>query len=1017
MVAPQIILELVDRFKNNRESYENSRFNETETRIQFLNPFFKALGWDVDNISGYAERYKDVIHEDALKVGIATKAPDYCFTIGGSRKFFLEAKKPAIDIKHDSAPAFQLRRYAWSAKLPLSVLSNFAEFSVYDCRIRPDKNDKASTSRIYYWTCEQYADKWTEIASVFSKEAILKGSFDKFAAATRNKRGTAEVDDEFLKEIETWRELLAKNIALRNSHLNQRELNFSVQQTIDRIIFLRICEDRGIDRYGRLQGLQNGEHTYDLLKQIFHEADERYNSGLFHFREEANRKTPPDKLTLSLKVDDRPLKDIFKRLYYPESPYEFSVLPADILGQVYEQFLGRIIRLTGGGHVKVEEKPEVKKAGGVYYTPTYVVDYIVEHTVGQLLASKSLRTVKQLTVLDPACGSGSFLLGAYQRLLDWYLAAYTREDAEVHAKGRRPRIFRTEKSGWRLTTSERKRVLLEHIYGVDIDPQAVEVTKLSLLLKVLEDESEENLNRNWALFHERALPDLETNIKCGNSLIGPDFYKGKFDFDEEERYRINAFDWVSAFDPIIAAGGFDVVIGNPPYRRELDYKELMDEISDTSFGLRYRTARMDLWYYFVHRGVELLKKGGTLSYIVNAYWMAGTGAEKLIASLQEEAHIDEIFYLGKLRVFRKVSGQHMIIRIAKALSKENTSIKLAAIGSENSAEPYVTGKVAVQRFGKTQSQLFRSGKIDIQAASDDVLNKLDACKPLREFGLVRQGIAENPAAINKKTNRRFGEKWHVGEGVFVLSPEEAKALRLPAAERQLLRRYHELRDLGRYFIRWPATAYVIYSTKETCPNINAFPTIRNHLRRFKAITEERRETRSGANAWWHLHWPRQEAIWAAPKVLCVQMAERPSFVPAVDPAYVPFSVNVFVPNDPTKENINFIAGILNSRLMWKWFHHHAKRRGVGLEINGHVLESAPIVEIDKKDASQGKLREAIVRLVDQIMAAQTQLAGARTAHEKEVLERSIDAHDRRIDQLVYELYGFTAEDIQCAETL
>src|SRR5450756_689743 len=183
-------------------------------------------------------------------------------------------------------------------------------------------------------------------------------------------------DDAFLKEIESWRDLIARNIALRNPALTQRELNFAVQQTIDRIIFLRICEDRGIEEYGRLMALLNGDHVYGRLFELFQRADERYNSGLFHFRREKGRNEPADELTPALAVDDKPLKEIVKNLYYPDSAYEFSVLPADILGQVYEQFLGKVIRLTPGHRAVVEDKPEVKKAGGVYYTPTYIVDYL-----------------------------------------------------------------------------------------------------------------------------------------------------------------------------------------------------------------------------------------------------------------------------------------------------------------------------------------------------------------------------------------------------------------------------------------------------------------------------------------------------------------------------------------------------------------------------------------------------------------------------------------------------------------
>lgn len=409
--TPPQIAELVAKFEQNIESYRNPGYGEAEIRVEFVNPLFDVLGWDMANKAGYADAYKDVIHEDALKVGGATKAPDYSFRIGGTRKFFLEAKKPSTSIKDDASPAYQLRRYAWSAKLPLSILTNFAEFSVYDCRLPPKETDKASTARILYFTYREYHDRWEDIAKIFSKDAVLRGSFDRFAEAGKGKRGTSPVDKEFLYEIEAWREALAKNLALRNPRLSVRDLNFAVQRTIDRIIFLRMCEDRSIESYGQLQALLNGENTYKRLHHLYRLADEKYNSGLFHFQEEKNRAEAPDQLTLSLKIDDKVLKDIIRRLYYPESPYEFFVLGADILGNVYEQFLGKVIRLTAGHRAVVEEKPEVKKAGGVYYTPVYIVDYIVKNTIGKLCEGKTPRKVSKLRILDPACGSGSFLIG------------------------------------------------------------------------------------------------------------------------------------------------------------------------------------------------------------------------------------------------------------------------------------------------------------------------------------------------------------------------------------------------------------------------------------------------------------------------------------------------------------------------------------------------------------------------------------------------------------------------------
>jgi len=340
------------------------------------------------------------------------------------------------------------------------------------------------------------------------------------------------------------------------------------------------------------------------LGDLYRQADEKYNAGLFDFR--------ADTLTKTVTIDDKVLKPILAGLYYPQSPYEFSVLPAEILGQVYEQFLGKVIRLTPGHRAKVEEKPEVKKAGGVYYTPTYIVDYIVQQTVGQLVEGKTPHQISKLRILDPACGSGSFLLGAYQYLLDYHRQWYEEHDPVKHARGKRPALYQGPRGDWRLTTAEKKRILLNNIYGVDIDRQAVEVTKLSLLLKVLEGESQETLGQQLALWRERALPDLGNNIKCGNSLIGPDYLEAQLLPDEEEMRRVNPFDWEAEFSEAMAAGGFDAVIGNPPYGIPFQAKEL----SYLQEELPQARKLPDSYCLFMVKSLQLLRKDGMLSFIV-----------------------------------------------------------------------------------------------------------------------------------------------------------------------------------------------------------------------------------------------------------------------------------------------------------------------------------------------------------------------------------------------------------------
>ncbi|MDW7681834.1 MAG: DNA methyltransferase, partial [bacterium] len=457
------------------------------------------------------------------------------------------------------------------------------------------------------------------------------GNFDRFIEDTRGKRPRAEIDRDFLNDLDKWRITLARNIALRNPELSERALNHAVQLTIDRLIFLRMSEDRDIEQYGSLQALSNGVNIYPRLVQLYYKADARYNSGLFHFDERGGEN--PDTLTPGLTIDDKVIKEIISELYYPKCPYEFSVLPVEVLGNAYEQFLGKRITLTQGHRARIEEKPEVRKAGGVYYTPQYIVDYIVKNTVGKLCENKSPAQVSQLRALDPACGSGSFLLGAYQYLLDWHRDWYRSEHektgkvpAAPTTDGKRKRksdpqpIFQGKGGEWYLTTAEKKRILINNIYGVDIDANAVEVTKLSLLLKVLEHETSETLNRQLGLWQERALPNLESNIKCGNSLIGTDFYQNRQSalFDEEEALRINAFDWEREFPEVFASGGFDAVIGNPPYI-QLSMADYYDNASNIYLSKNYSSSmgRLNTFGLFIEKVIQtLLAANGKLSFIV-----------------------------------------------------------------------------------------------------------------------------------------------------------------------------------------------------------------------------------------------------------------------------------------------------------------------------------------------------------------------------------------------------------------
>jgi type I restriction-modification system DNA methylase subunit len=1016
MTAPQVIIELVERFEQNKADYRAGKYNETQLRREFLDPFFKVLGWDVDNEKSYAEAYKDVIHEAAVKVGEATKAPDYAFRIGGTRKFFVEAKKPSVNIKDDIAPAFQVRRYAWSAKLPLSILSDFEEFAVYDCRVKPHKSDKASVARVMYFTYQDYLEKWDEIVSIFSRDAILKGSFDQYAISKKKKRGTAEVDEAFLEEIERWRDLLARNIALRNKNaLSSRQLNEVVQLTIDRIVFLRIAEGRGVEVYGQLQEISEGEDIYARLGELFRKADARYNSGLFHFGDEKGISAAPDTLTLGLEIDDKVLKDILSNLYYPESPYVFSEIPSDILGQVYERFLGKVIRLTPSGQAKVEEKPEVRKAGGVYYTPTYIVDYIVENTVGKLLEGKTPVSAEKLKIVDPACGSGTFLLGAFQHLIDWHLKYYLTDNPSKWAK---KKVIFEGREGWQLTLDEKRRILTNNLFGVDIDAQAVEVTKLSLLLKVIETPGQLDL------LAERILPDLSENVKCGNSLIGSDYYDDKQMplLPDNDFWRVNAFDWRKAFAEIFAQGGFDAVIGNPPYIRIQAMKEWApDEVE--FYKTKYISAskgNYDIYVVFVEKALKLLGQKGLLGFILpHKFFNAKYGAE-LRKILGEGKHLSQIVHFGDQQVFANATTYTCLLFLNQNEQKDFEFEKVSDL-----AEWQLAVTEQNPEFSKN------SGFLSGTKATEDEWNFV-----VGEFAPLHEKLSRYPVFLADIADRVFQGLITGADAVFILEKtENGKVLsKQTNKEYQLeaellhplckgsvnLRRY-QVTDLEK-MILFP---YEMRKGKAELISVKTFkeqyPKTWEYLLENREVLEGRERGKWKHDKWYAFGRSQNLSEMEQSKLLTPSIAQRTSFTyDHKDYFYfvgsgggggggygVTLKANI-------KESYLYILGLLNSKLLDTFLKTLSTPFSGGYyAYNRQYIEQLPIRTINFADPAEVKLHDEMVALVERMLSLHEQTP--QSPREKEMLQRQIEVTDAAIDRLVYQLYGLTEEEIKIVE--
>ena len=992
--------QLTELFEHNRKQYHSNQYDEANTRTDFIDKFFELLGWDISNTQGYSEQYREVVREDKVTIGGRVKAPDYAFRIGGVRKFFVEAKKPSVNIKDELEPAFQVRRYGYTAKLPLCILTDFEEFAVYDTRIKPSPSDKPSTARIFYCTFDEYHKYFDFIFNTFSKEAILKGSFDTYIQENKNKKGTSEVDKELLKLIEGWRTDIAKNIALRNPSLNIYHLNTAVQKIIDRIIFLRIAEDKEMEEYGLLQKITESGAVYQKLQSIFDRANKKYNSGLFK---------PHDWLR-SLIIDDAVLSSIINGLYYPECPYEFSILPVEILGNIYEQFLGKIIKFRNvkGGHTAlIEEKPEVKKAGGVYYTPQYIVRYIVENTLGVKIKGQSPDAIAQLKVVDPACGSGSFLVEAYQQLLNYHLDYYSSEKQRKQAL-KNSRIYETGKNVYKLTIEEKQRILLNNVYGVDIDGQAVEVTKLSLYLKLLENEGSETQGQLFKFSDMKLLPSLDSNIKCGNSLVGSDYYNEKDVslFDDEAMRKINTFDWDKEFPEVFAQGGFDCVIGNPPYVKEYTNRDCFE-------GLRSHPCyqgKMDLWYFFGYQGIVFLKDDGLIGFIAPNNWITNAGASIFRNFILNNARILQYVDFGNYKVFENASIQTMIYIMQKTKDAGNYAVPYSRLDNEHPAVSDVIDFLTndkkgantrfITRIDKTQCLdnyiLFLNPKIV------KVLHKIQAAgTTFFEKDEISTGIDVHQDFCNEKSAAILGNTALQGSGIFNITTEEYESLQLLPEEKTLVKPFYTSSELRRYFGNAKNTLWVIYTVSQfkNKAAMKPYPHLKAHLDRFaKVITSD--------NKPYGLHRARDEQFFKGEKIVSLRKTAEPCFTYTDFDCYVSQSYNVI---KTTRFNLKFLTALLNSNVIKFWLRHKGKMQGDNFQVDKEPLLAIPLVLVSSEEQAP------LITLADQMLETQSRLQQAFYDEDKKLLEQRAAIIDKQIDKAVYRLYGLTEDEIKVVE--
>jgi Eco57I restriction-modification methylase/restriction endonuclease TaqI-like protein len=597
-----------------------------------------------------------------------------------------------------------------------------------------------------------------------------------------------------------------------------------------------------------------------------------------------------------------------------------------------------------------------RKAGGVFYTPQYIVDFLVHNTVGKLLDGKTPKEAADLKIVDPACGAGVFLLGAYQHLLDWHLAWYS-----MHCP--RNAALRADSRGhFRLALQERIRILLDNVFGVDVDGQAVEITRLSLLLKALDDESAES----------HGLPDLSGNIKCGNSLVGPDF--------GDPVHGINAFDWHVQFEKVFQNGGFDAVIGNPPFIRMETFKTLKDYLKR---NYSCHDERSDLYAYFIERGHRILKPGGRFGMIVSNKFVRANYGEPLRKFLGESSYVETIADFAGLPVF------------------PGATVRTLAFISLHGVKPRKTTYApppSIDRFAA-----IRSGKLTVQDNVDQTgYDVARLCGRQSEWKFSPNGV--NALLSKLQTGRRTLREYCQGppcRGVvsgltdaFVIDEAARRSiLRRNPEAREILKPFLNGRDVRRYRIE-PPGLYLIYTFHGV--EIRRYPAVERHLKPFKPQLEKR-ATRQN---WYELQQPqlRFARLMEEPKIVFPDMATEPRFA-LDDSGHYGSNTIYFLP----KRDL-FLLGLLNSRVSFFYF----RQKCAGLESKtetylrffGQYLEGFPIAQADA--AQRGNL----ISLIDSMLSLQT---SAPTA------DRRIDDTSCRIDRLVYDLYGLGDDEIELVE--
>lgn len=935
--AKATIQKLIDKYEEAKQSNQLKKYSEEETKKDFIQPLFESLGWDINN-------KKEVSAEE----NISGDRVDYGFYLNGRIAFYLEAKKISADL-HREDFANQAIKYSFNKGAVWAVLTDFESVKVFNCQdISKSLADKLYFEIPYNQFVERFDQLWQ-----LSKESFEAGLIDKEAERVGKKFQRIAISEILAKDLNECRKILTDALGEWNN-IKGELLDEGVQKLLDRLVFLRVAEDRGIEdktllpmlREWKASKTKNEIPFYKFMVDKFRELDGIYNSNLFskHPFEDWEEYGGATEKVISILQG--------KEGYYE---YDFKMMPADVLGSVYESYLGYKLSQSKKETTVVGKDSKKRKEQGIYYTPRYIVDYIVENSLGPVLAKcRSVEDIKKIRVLDPACGSGSFLIKAMEMIAQKY-----------------------EELGYKNKQLTKIQILTENIYGVDLDEQAVEIARLNLLIGALEE--------------RMILPSLAKNIKNGNSLISGSEEELKKYFGKNFKDK-KPFNWQEEFPEVFppaggqaSQGGFDVIIGNPPYIKEFVNKSVFDGLHISP----YYQGKMDIWTMFACVAIDLLKDNGLLSFISPNNWITNAGASIFRNKMLKDGELKQFIDFGDYKVFEDAGIQTMIFVFEKGKVEKEYGVKYLKIEDKN-----INVGDLIVLLHKEKSNII----IQPEKMIDGMINFADS---------KTDKILEK---IKSKKNFELTEK-EVGQGI-VADPDKAFIFKedddISDSEREVLKNYFT--SVGRYF-SGEQRGKMAYLSKAKNYEIDNLSNIKNQLLQYEEELKNRREVKSGRLYWFNIHWPRDERFFNnGAKIVCGIRTEKPSFFYTENEYYGSRALN-FIKTE--RINLKYLTGILNSNISFFWLKNKGKQLGDLLQVDKGPLLDIPIYKADEKE------QEKIIKLVDRMLELNKEIKELGKEEEGSnqwaKIGEEIEKTDKQIDAEVYQLYGLSDEEIKVVE--